>query len=77
RPNNLITQRDNPLRGKPHYRRARPQGPVYGPWLPRTPPPGTLSEAERTAVMLLAPAIERSRRKTYKSVLSTTPMGPC
>lgn len=36
-----------------HYRRARPQGPVHGPWLPRTPPPGTLSEAERTAVLEL------------------------
>ncbi|TDD32283.1 IS3 family transposase [Saccharopolyspora elongata] len=36
-----------------HYRRINPPGPVHGPWLPRTPPPGTLSEDERQAVLEL------------------------
>jgi transposase InsO family protein len=34
-----------------HYRHAHPKGPVHGPWLPRTPPPSVLSEAERAAVL--------------------------
>ncbi|MBB5159297.1 IS3 family transposase [Saccharopolyspora phatthalungensis] len=34
-----------------HYRRAKPQGPVHGPWLPRSPPPATLTEDERQAVL--------------------------
>lgn len=34
-----------------HYRRADPKGPMHGPWLPRTPPPSALSEAERSAVL--------------------------
>ncbi|WP_326549835.1 IS3 family transposase [Micromonospora sp. NBC_01813] len=34
-----------------YYRRARPVGPRHGPWLPRTPPPWTLSDAERDRVL--------------------------
>ena len=33
-----------------HYRHAGPHGPVHGPWLPRTPPPATLTEPERAQV---------------------------
>jgi hypothetical protein len=33
------------------YRHAHPRGPMHGPWLPRTPPPSTLSVTERTAVL--------------------------
>jgi putative transposase len=36
-----------------HYRRARPLGPRHGPWLPRTPPPQTLTAAERAQVLAL------------------------
>ena len=41
-----------------YYRRAKPVGPRHGPWLPRTPPPQTLSLAEREQVLavLNAPA---------------------
>jgi hypothetical protein len=41
-----------------YYRKAKPVGPRHGPWLPRTPPPQTLSLAEREQVMavLNAPA---------------------
>jgi putative transposase len=34
-----------------HYRNTHPKGLVHGPWLPRTPPPSALSEAERAAVL--------------------------
>lgn len=36
-----------------HYRHAHPRGPVHGPWLPRTPPPNTLSTPERARVLQL------------------------
>jgi transposase InsO family protein len=36
-----------------HYRHAHPRGPVHGPWLPRTPPPNTLTEPERAQVLAL------------------------
>ena len=36
-----------------YYRRANPKGPRHGPWLPRTPPPSTLTEPERAAVLAL------------------------
>jgi hypothetical protein len=36
-----------------HYRQANPHGPLYGPWLPRTPPPAALTDAERAAVLAL------------------------
>ena len=41
-----------------YYRKAKPAGPRHGPWLPRTPPPQTLSLAEREQVLavLNAPA---------------------
>ena len=41
-----------------YYRKAKPAGPMHGPWLPRTPPPQTLSPAEREQVLavLNAPA---------------------
>jgi transposase InsO family protein len=34
-----------------YYRKAKPVGPKHGPWLPRTPPPQTLSLAEREQVL--------------------------
>jgi putative transposase len=34
-----------------YYRQAKPVGPLHGPWLPRTPPPHTLSPAEREQVL--------------------------
>jgi putative transposase len=34
-----------------YYRKAKPVGPMHGPWLPRTPPPWTLSPAEREQVL--------------------------
>ena len=34
-----------------YYRRVNPLGPRHGPWLPRTPPPQTLSPAERQQVL--------------------------
>ena len=34
-----------------YYRKAKPVGPMHGPWLPRTPPPWTLSPAERQQVL--------------------------
>jgi putative transposase len=34
-----------------YYRRTKPVGPRHGPWLPRTPPPQTLSPAEREQVL--------------------------
>jgi transposase InsO family protein len=34
-----------------YYRKAKPVGPRHGPWLPRTPPPWTLSSAEREQVL--------------------------
>jgi putative transposase len=36
-----------------HYRRVTPRGPRHGPWLPRTPPPAALTDAERAAVLAL------------------------
>ena len=36
-----------------YYRRANPKGPRHGPWLPRTPPPSTLTEPERATVLAL------------------------
>jgi putative transposase len=33
-----------------HYRHVNPKGPLHGPWLPRTPPPATLTDTERAAV---------------------------
>ncbi|MGH7261593.1 MAG: transposase [Nitrospiraceae bacterium] len=33
-----------------HYRHVNPKGAMHGPWLPRTPPPATLTDAERAAV---------------------------
>jgi len=33
-----------------YYRRVNPKGPMHGPWLPRTPPPAALTDAERAAV---------------------------
>jgi transposase InsO family protein len=36
-----------------HYRRADRVGPRHGPWPARTPPPSTLSTAERAAVLKL------------------------
>ncbi|MEX5635410.1 transposase [Parafrankia sp. FMc2] len=43
-----------------HYRHAAPRGPVHGPWPARTPPPGTLTEAERAQVLavLASPAYQ-------------------
>ena len=42
-----------------HYRQVNPKGPLHGPWLPRTPPPGTLTDAERAAVtdLLTSPTL--------------------
>ncbi|WP_246868374.1 hypothetical protein [Saccharopolyspora sp. ASAGF58] len=34
-----------------HYRRVNPQGPMHGPWRPRTPPPAALTDTERAAVL--------------------------
>jgi putative transposase len=34
-----------------YYRKAKPVGPMHGPWLPRTPPPQTLSLTERQQVL--------------------------
>jgi transposase InsO family protein len=34
-----------------HYRHVTPRGPMYGPWLPRSPPPQTLDAAERARVL--------------------------
>jgi putative transposase len=36
-----------------YYRHARPQGRMHGPWLPRTPPPAALTDAERMAALEL------------------------
>jgi putative transposase len=36
-----------------YYRQTNPRGPVHGPWLPRTPPPQTLGDVERTQVLNL------------------------
>jgi putative transposase len=36
-----------------YYRHASPVGPVHGPWLPRTPPPQTLSASERARILAL------------------------
>ncbi|WP_338013450.1 IS3 family transposase [Saccharothrix sp. ALI-22-I] len=36
-----------------HYRHRGPRGPVHGPWLPRSPPPHTLDDAERARVLEL------------------------
>ena len=34
-----------------YYRKAKPVGPLHGPWRPRTPPPQALSLAEREQVL--------------------------
>jgi putative transposase len=43
-----------------HYRHTNPKGPMHGPWLPRTPPPSALSQAERAVVLdlLTGPAYQ-------------------
>jgi putative transposase len=34
-----------------HYRHTHPKGAMHGPWPPRTPPPSTLADTERAAVI--------------------------
>jgi putative transposase len=41
-----------------YYRRAKPVGPMHGPWLQRTPPPQTLSPAEREQVLAVLNALD-------------------
>lgn len=43
-----------------YYRRANPKAAVHGPWLPRTPPPAALTDAERAQVtdLLTSPAYQ-------------------
>jgi putative transposase len=36
-----------------YYRHAKQLGPVHGPWLPRTPPPQTLTDDERVRILAL------------------------
>ncbi|CAI7976125.1 transposase [Frankia sp. Hr75.2] len=43
-----------------HYRHSAPGGRLHGPWLARTPPPGTLTDTERAQVLavLTSPAYQ-------------------